>query len=119
MNESIERMETRAPSVGDAVGRVVSAGQRLIVDRIDLAVAQVSEVKEQITEVVTLMLVGVAALIVAWCALNYAFVIVVGAALSWPAALLIAAGVNVAVGVVFVKMGLKKRLLAHAGNGES
>jgi hypothetical protein len=98
----------REPSLVDALTRVVDAGQRVLVDRFDLARLDVQRVASRGLRSMAWLLVGAFVVCAGWLALCGAAVSVLGAYVTLPASLALVGLVNLAAGGTLVGVGVQR-----------
>ncbi len=118
MQESKAGLHAADPeSVWSAMVRVYDTGQKLVLERIELAKLELIafarvELAESAAHLVRSLVLGVAGgilLVAGWFVLTWGLVSLTANALSMPARLLIEAGVNLAVGAVLVLWAARKK----------
>ena len=98
----------REPSLVEAIGRVVDAGQRVLVDRFDLARMDVQRIASRGLRSVAWLVVGAFAVSAGWLAFSAAAVVVLRAYLVLPASLAIVGVINVAAGGLLIAHGAQR-----------
>lgn len=98
--------------IGEAAWEVVHAGQRLLVDRIELAVLELRQIGTRVEQQVFLGVLAIVLLSTAWAALNWTAVIGLSEYVSRVAAGSIVASINA---VLAVAMLLWARQTGDAG----
>ncbi|HEY8517646.1 MAG TPA: hypothetical protein VIS07_19230 [Candidatus Binatia bacterium] len=98
----------RDDSLIAAVVDVFDAGQRVLLDRIDLAWVEGRAMVAGTVTSLALLIAGLAFLLVGWCALNAASVLVLSRTLSLPQAIGLIAAVNVVAGAVALALALRQ-----------
>jgi hypothetical protein len=97
------------PVVAVTLIHVIEAGQRLIVDRVELALIQTQEAFKQAMVDTAILLAAGAALAGAWVALNYAVVDLVGRRASSGFALICCMAIHALLGASLLTWRLRRR----------
>jgi hypothetical protein len=105
----MRRIEVSEPSVTDALADVVHAGQRLMADRVELALVEARGLLEQSVARAALVIVGALVLAGALFALDAALVDLVARFAPRPVAFLSCALVNGALGGSLILAGLRRK----------
>ena len=100
-----------SPSVVDSIIRVLEAGQRIIIDRIDLARFDLGNGASRALYGAAFAIIGAALLTTGWIALLAALVIWLQDSMSLPASLLVGAGVSAGAGAGAIAHGLRRARL--------
>lgn len=104
---------TQEPSVLSAVGRAIEAGQRIIVDRVDLAKLDVLSAIADTFRGTALLVFGGLLVGIGWMALSAAAIVLLhGFTFSWAASACLVGGVNLLLGGSLIAVGM------HAARGE-
>jgi hypothetical protein len=98
----------REPSLVDALTRVVDAGQRVLVDRFDLARLDVQRLASRGLRSMAWLLVGAFVVCAGWLALCGAAVVVLQAWVTVPASLTLVGLANVGAGAALVAAGTRR-----------
>lgn len=106
------------PSVIDAVVRVVDAGQRLVLARVDLLRADFNELASRSLRSAALVGLGAFMLAAAWCALMAAAAAWLRNYLPLPMSLLVVALATAAVGAAAILVGVLSGRGAGAASGD-
>ena len=105
----MKRSEPVEPTISEALIEVVSAGQQLVVDRVDLALIEVRQVvAESVTRAAPLVCGGLL-LLIALVALDAALVDGLARLLPRPLAFVVCAVLNGALGGWLVFAGMRRR----------
>lgn len=109
--------EGRDDSLIAAVVDVLDAGQKVLLDRIDLAWVEGRAVVASTLVGFALVIVGLAFLLVGWCALNAVGVLVLSNTFLLPQAIGLIAAVNLAAGAVALVLARRRTrsIAGHAG----
>jgi len=102
------------PSLLDTVIRVFEAGQKLILDRLDLAYFDLTQLASRTLRGAVMVLAGALLLAGAWFALLGAVVVWLQQSMSLIASLLVVCGLNVVLGGVAVVVGVRGAQTAAA-----
>jgi hypothetical protein len=105
----------RDESLITAVVDVLDAGQKVVLDRIDLAWVEGRAAVATLATALVMALLGLAFLLVGWCALNACAVLLLAGILTTPQAVGVVAAVNLAVGGVALLLA-RRRADAIGGN---
>jgi len=105
MLEADQRSPSSEPSLGDSLVRVVEAGQRVVLDRIDLARLDVSQAARRLLSVAGLLGIGVMLITGAWFLLMTGAVCWLQPQLSLPLSFVVAAAITVVVGGATLAIG--------------
>lgn len=109
------------PSVVTALGRAIDAGQRIIVNRIDLARLDILDAVGRIAQGGVLIVIGGILLAVGWLAFTSAAIIFGQNYISLPASAAIVGAINAAIGAVALSVGMQRArpsATAVASNGD-
>jgi hypothetical protein len=93
------------PTLTDSLMRVIEAGQRLILDRLDLAYFDLSQLAVRTLHGAVLIVLGAMLLSGAWFTLLAGVVVWLHQYLTLPSTLLLVAGVNAVLGAVAIVIG--------------
>ena len=102
-----ERREAE-PSVVSALRRVLDAGQRIVVDRIDLARLDVLAALARGVHGAVFVVLGVIPISIGWLALVVGAVVVLEGYFTQPVSLAIAGAINMLVGIGLVLVGTQR-----------
>ncbi len=91
-----------------AVVDVLDAGQKIVLDRIDLAWIEGRATATALATALVLALLGLAFLLVGWCALNACVVLLLAGVLTTAQSLGLVAGVNFAVAAVALVLARRR-----------
>lgn len=112
------------PSLVGSLGRVIEAGQRIVVNRIDLVRVDVLDIIARTVRGSAMVVIGGVILLVGWVALSCAAILVGEMFVSLPASAAIVGLANAALGAAFVTLGVERTagklpptLLSEPGNG--
>jgi len=109
----------REPSLVEAITRVVDAGQRVLVDRFDLARLDVQRIASRGLRSVAWLMVGAFVLCAGWLALSGAAVFVLRFYMTLPASLALVGVANLAGGGVLIAMGARRAREALESGGDA
>jgi hypothetical protein len=101
-------MQRPEPSLADSLVRIFEAGQRVILDRLDLAYFDLSQLAVRTLHGAALIVVGAVLLTGAWFTLVAGAVVWLQTYLTLTASLIVVAGVNAALGAVAIWIGLRR-----------
>ena len=101
-------MHRSEPSLADSLVRIFEAGQRVILDRLDLAYFDLSQLAVRTMHGAALIIVGAVLLTGAWFTLIAGVVVWLQPYMTPTASLIIVATVNAALGAVAVGIGLRR-----------
>ncbi|MBK7974908.1 MAG: phage holin family protein [Deltaproteobacteria bacterium] len=93
---------TSTPSVSDAIEQAYGAGQRLVVDRIDLLALQAAETWGDLTRGGSFAVAGGVVTALGWCCVVGALLAWLGPMWSWPLALALVGALHLAAGLALV-----------------
>lgn len=96
------------PSLADSLVRIFEAGQRVILDRLDLVYFDLSQLAVRTLHGAALIVIGSVLLTGAWFTLIAGVVVWLQQYMTLTASLIIVAGVNAALGAVAVSIGLRR-----------
>jgi hypothetical protein len=102
------------PSLADSLVRIFEAGQRVILDRLDLAYFDLSQLAVRTLHGAVLIVIGSVLLTGAWFTLIAGVVMWLQQYMTLTASLILVAGVNAALGAVAVSIGLRRTQLTAA-----
>lgn len=115
-------MVVTTPAAGDgdeslltAVVDVLDASQKIVLDRIDLAWIEGRSAATALATALVLALLGLAFLLVGWCALNACAVLLLAGVLTTAQSLGVVAGVNLVVGAIALVLA-RRRADTRAGS---
>ncbi len=98
----------RDPSISDALVRVFEAGQRIVLDRVDLARFDLAQIATRTLRGAVLVAVGALLIAGAWFALITGAVLWLHIYLTLPASILIVVGASAALGMAAVAAGIHR-----------
>jgi hypothetical protein len=96
------------PSVADSLVRIFEAGQRVILDRLDLAYFDLSQLVVRTLHGAVLIVIGSLLLSAAWFTLIAGVVVWLQQFMTLTASLLIVAGVNATLGAAAISIGIQR-----------
>jgi hypothetical protein len=96
------------PSLADSLVRIFEAGQRVILDRLDLAYFDLSQLAVRTLHGAALIIIGSVLLTGAWFTLIAGVVVWLQQYMTLTVSLIIVAGVNAALGAVAISIGLRR-----------
>lgn len=102
------------PSLADSLVRIFEAGQRVVLDRLDLAYFDLSQLAVRTLHGAGLIAVGSVLLTGAWLTLIAGVVVWLQPYMTLAASLIIVAAVNAALGAVAIAIGLRRAQTAAA-----
>jgi hypothetical protein len=111
MPPAIARVERpEPPGLADTAFRVVEAGQRVLLDRLDLARLDLLRLLSLGARTAVAMAAGTVLLAGAWCAIVIALALQLQAALAWPLplSLTVVAVASAAAGIGVIALGLRR-----------
>jgi hypothetical protein len=95
-------------SVGTALASVMEEGQRVVVDRIDLALLEARMMVSQAVQAFSFALVGVLLLAGGWIALNWALAVLLAVYVSGTFALFTVAAVHIVLGAIVLLLARRR-----------
>ncbi len=98
----------RDPSISDALVRVFEAGQRIVLDRVDLARFDLAQLATRTLRGAVLVAVGALLIAGAWFALITGAVLWLHLYLTLPASILIVVGASAALGIAAIAAGINR-----------
>jgi hypothetical protein len=105
----LESHPTRSePSLVDSLIRAFEAGQRVVLDRLDLAYFDLAQIATRTLRGAVLIAIGSLLLVGAWFALTGALVLWLHQYLTLPASIGVVAGGSAALGAVAVAVGVRR-----------
>jgi hypothetical protein len=117
MLEADQRSPSSEPSLGDSLVRVVEAGQRVVLDRIDLARLDVSQAVRRLLSSAELLGIGAMLITGAWFLLMGGVVCWLQPQLSLPLSFVVAAAITVVVGGTALGIGAARIREEVPGSG--
>lgn len=112
------------PSVGTSLGRAIEAGQRLVVNRLDLARLDVMHAVSRISRSAVFVAAGALLACVGWVALTVAAIVFGQQYMTWPASAALVGLFNAVVGAALIAFGVQRAQhevvhepAHHQGNG--
>lgn len=96
------------PSVVSALGRAIDAGQRIVVDRIDLARLDILDVVGRTVRGGTMIALGAVLLAVGWLAFSGAAILYGQTYVSLPASAAIVGAINAGLGTLILAIGIQR-----------
>lgn len=112
------------PSVGTSLGRAIEAGQRLVVNRIDLARLDIMQILSRISRSAAFVAAGAFLACVGWVALTMAAIICGHQYLTWATSAALVRLFNAVLGAALIAFGVQRaqheavrEQANHRGNG--
>jgi hypothetical protein len=106
--EGVLEHEQREPSIVEAIGRVVDAGQRVLVNRFDLVRLDVTEVATRTLHSAVVLVLGALVLGVAWVSFSAALVVWLRAYVTLAGSLALVGCGNAVAGGLLVVLGARR-----------
>ena len=107
---------TEEPHIVDAALRVFEAGQRVVLDRVDLARLDLAQIAARTVRGAALIVLGAVLVAGAWFALMAGLVVWLLAYLALGASLALVGGISAAVGAAVISLGVQRANVVDAAN---
>lgn len=118
LREVMPHEETHSePTVVTALGRAIDAGQRIVVNRIDLARLDILEMISRVARGGLMIVLGGVLLAVGWLAFSGAAILYGQDYFTLPGSAAIVGAINAGLGALILALGIQRARPEQSGNG--